>query len=308
MPEDRASATRRDVLRAFGSVGGLALAGALDHERAARLSDLKSQFIALAAHELRAPFAVMHGIITTLEHHDDLPPEQESALRNALLDQTSRTSRLIDQLLDLSRLDANSIPIERRRFRVRERLEDVVDLVAGDRRDEVTLEVPEELEVEADPTAMERIVSNLLVNAFRHGSPPVKVTARQRDTHFRLSVEDRGGGVDSEFVPKLFDRFSRSSQSAQAPGSGLGLAIAQSYAQAHGGELVYARADPHGARFELVLPHPDHPGHRPDATSTAPDADRESRRAGAADRNGADDGSCAHEASADRSAWSTSSA
>ena len=81
------------------------------------------------------------------------------------------------------------------------------------------------------------------------------VEAGQTDRHFRLSVEDRGAGVPSEFVPDLFERFTRSHDVRErAPGTGLGLAIARSYAQAHRGELLYELAEPSGARFQLVLP------------------------------------------------------
>jgi two-component system OmpR family sensor kinase len=70
-----------------------------------------------------------------------------------------------------------------------------------------------------------------------------------------VAVEDRGDGVPTEFVPRLFERFSRSDPSRRrAGGTGLGLAIAHSYAAAHSGELRYREARPHGARFELVLP------------------------------------------------------
>jgi signal transduction histidine kinase len=93
------------------------------------------------------------------------------------------------------------------------------------------------------------------VNALRYGSAPVVVSAQRSDSHFRLAVEDRGPGVAPEFVPDLFERFTRSEDSRhRAGGSGLGLAIARSYAQAHRGDLFYEPAQPHGARFQLVLP------------------------------------------------------
>ena len=81
------------------------------------------------------------------------------------------------------------------------------------------------------------------------------VRAVQSDRHFRLTVEDQGHGVAAEFIPDLFERFTRSDGSQRnAGGTGLGLAIARSYARAHGGDLFYEDALPHGARFELVLP------------------------------------------------------
>jgi signal transduction histidine kinase len=254
--DERLDETAGDVLRALGAIGGLLLERALDEERNRRLSDLTGQFIALAAHELRAPFAVMHGIVKTLNERDDLPDHQVDALQDALMAQSDRTRHLIDQLLDLSRLDASSIPIERARFPIRRRLEALIRMVAGDRAGEIAIQVPDDLEVEADPAAFDHIVSNLVVNALRHGRAPVTVAARRRDSHVRLSVEDRGRGVDSEFVPRLFDRFARNATEDDSTGSGLGLSIAQSYAQAHGGDLLYSPAAPHGARFELVLPQP----------------------------------------------------
>jgi signal transduction histidine kinase len=252
--DERLDETVAEVLRALGAMGGLLLERALAGKRHRRRSDLTGQYLALAAHELRAPFAVMHGIIATLNERPDLPEDQQRALRTALRSQSDRTRNLIDQLLDLSRLDASSIPIERARFALRPRLEDLVRMVVGDRADEVAVQVPDGLEVEADPVAFDHIVSNLIVNALRHGRAPVTIAARRLDSHLRLAVEDRGRGVDTGFVPRLFERFARNPEELDAGGSGLGLSIAQSYAHAHGGEVVYAPAAPHGARFELVLP------------------------------------------------------
>ena len=129
-------------------------------------------------------------------------------------------------------------------------------MVAGDRTSEIEVDVEAELETVADPTVLERVAANLIVNALRYGAAPITVSASQPDRHFRLVVEDHGDGVPPEFVPELFERFTRSKDSRAKvdAGAGLGLAIARSYAQAHGGELVYMPAEPHGARFELVLP------------------------------------------------------
>jgi two-component system, OmpR family, sensor histidine kinase MtrB len=138
---------------------------------------------------------------------------------------------------------------------VRAQVEELVAASAGDRSDEVEVLIEDELEAVVDPAVLERVVSNLVTNALRHGDAPVVVTATKRDRHLRLAVEDRGNGVPEEFVEELFERFSRSDEArARGLGSGLGLAIARSYAQAHGGDLVYVRLRPHGSRFELVMP------------------------------------------------------
>jgi signal transduction histidine kinase len=250
------------LLRTLGALTGLAL----DHvnlfqaEHQARVAleranEVKSNFVALAAHELRTPMTTIHGFVTTLHHLSDrLDEEQRVQVRDALLQQTERMAALIEQLLDLSRLDAEAIDIAPEPIRVRDQIEEIVVAVAADPR-AVEIVIDNDTIAVADRNALERIVSNLVTNAFRYGTPPVTVRAEQSDRHFRLSVEDRGLGVAVEFVPDLFERFSRGQGSpAAAPGTGLGLAIARSYARAHGGDLLYEDAIPHGARFMLVLP------------------------------------------------------
>jgi two-component system sensor histidine kinase MtrB len=119
----------------------------------------------------------------------------------------------------------------------------------------VRIEISDNLEALVDRTVFERVVSNLLTNALRHGSSPVVVTAAQTDNHFRLTVEDSGEGVPPQFIENLFERFSRSDEArARGLGSGLGLAIARSFARAHGGDLVHEHVRPHGARFALIVP------------------------------------------------------
>jgi signal transduction histidine kinase len=219
-----------------------------------RADELKTNFIALASHELRTPVTTIHGLASTLNKAGDrLTDEQRHELRAALERQSERMTKLVEQLLDLSRLDAEAIKINPERFNLRERIEEIVASAAAERTDDVEIGVPPELEAAADPSALDRIVSNLVTNALRYGTPPVIVRASQTDRHLRLAVEDRGEGVPPQFVPDLFERFTRA-RGERVGGTGLGLAIARSYARAHDGDLVYEDADPHGARFNLVLP------------------------------------------------------
>jgi signal transduction histidine kinase len=228
----------------------------LEQERLTRLGDLKSHFIALASHELRAPVAVIHGIGVTLnQQRERLQLDEMGRLHGVLNDQTEHLAHLVNQLLDLSRLEADAIEIRKQEIEVRPTVQSIVSAVAQEHVDKIEIAVEPDLKTTIDPDAFDRIVSNLVVNAVRYGAPPVTIAAEQKDTHFRLVVEDRGNGVGKEFVPRLFERFARADQKKKG-GSGLGLAIAQSYANAHGGELIYGEAEPRGARFELVLPRP----------------------------------------------------
>jgi signal transduction histidine kinase len=250
------------LLRTLGALTGIALerVNLYQAEHEARLAleranELKSNFVALAAHELRTPMTTIHGFVTTLHHLSDrLDEAQLEQVRGALLQQTQRMAALIEQLLDLSRLDAEAIDIVLEPIRVRSQVEEIVASIA-DAPGAVDIAIDGDTIAVADRSALDRIVSNLVTNAFRYGAPPVTVRAEQSDRHFRLSVEDRGLGVAAEFVPDLFERFSRSEGArASANGTGLGLAIARSYARAHGGDILYEDATPHGARFMLVLP------------------------------------------------------
>jgi signal transduction histidine kinase len=254
------------LLQTLGALTGLALdrSRLYAQEREARLAleradELKSNFIALAAHELRTPVTSINGVIQTLQTRGDLLDDDQRVLLSQMLrDQGLRLGVLVEQLLDLSRLDADAISIEPEQLAVRERIEELVRSTAGERAPDVQVEVPADLEATVDPSAFDRILTNLVANALRYGEPPVIVRAEQRDRHFRLAVEDRGLGVPPEFVPDLFERFTRSTRAQERGiGTGLGLAIARSYAIAHSGELVYEPASPNGARFELVLPRPN---------------------------------------------------
>jgi signal transduction histidine kinase len=251
------------TLRTLASLTQVALdrARLFSQEQAARRAleeadELKMNFIALAAHELRTPVAVIHGVIETIERRGaEIAAEQRADLEAMLRGQAAGLKSLVEQLLDLSRLDAHAVAIQPRRIPVRQRLEEIVALSAGSRVGEVSVEVPRDLEAVVDPNAFDRIVSNLVTNALRYGRAPIHVSAQRENGQLQVAVEDRGEGVPSEFVPKLFERFSRSDPSRRrAGGTGLGLAIAHSYAEAHAGELRYRDARPHGARFELVLP------------------------------------------------------
>lgn len=250
------------LLRTLGALTGLSLDRArlsqADHEtRLAleRANEVKTNFIALAAHELRTPMTTIHGFVTTLHHlADRLDDEQREQVRTALIQQTQRMAQLVEQLLDLSRLDADAIEINPGRVRVREQLEEIVAAIAPD-PGAVEIDAAADTVALVDRDAIDRIVTNLVTNAFRYGSPPVVIRAAQTDRHFRIVVEDNGTGVPAPFVPDLFERFTRSEHArGTASGTGLGLAIARSYARAHGGDLLYEDAVPHGARFQLVIP------------------------------------------------------
>jgi signal transduction histidine kinase len=251
----------RKLLRTIGALTGLALdrARLFAQERGARealerADELKSQFVALAAHELRSPVSAIFGISETIaERGRTLPPERLEELQATLTLQIRRLRDLVEQLLDLSRLDADAVVINPQRVRLRERLERIVHAVAP--LQSIEIQADALLEADVDAHALERIVSNLVVNACRYGAPPVVVRAERADGDLHVVVEDHGPGVPDEFVPQLFERFARhGTTAASVNGTGLGLAIAHAYAHAHRGELRYRPGGVRGASFEFTLP------------------------------------------------------
>jgi two-component system sensor histidine kinase MtrB len=242
-----------ELLTTFGTLIAAFLEKAIEHGELRRLNELKSQFAALASHELRTPASAIYGAVRTLDEREDvLTADQRQQLRRMLTQQAKRLVELVENLLDLSRLEADSIRIVPTRLDVSARLATIVDAVV-DSDAEVRVDVPERLEAIVDGQAFDRIVSNLLANAVRHGAPPVAVSAERANGELRVTIEDRGPGVSDEFVGSLFERFTRGA-TRSSEGAGLGLSIAQTYARAHGGTLTYERASPQGARFRLVLP------------------------------------------------------
>jgi signal transduction histidine kinase len=243
------------VLSALGEAAAAVAEKARDVDRADRR---KTDFVSVASHELRTPISVVHGIAATLHDRiDDLDQRQVHALLTTLVQQTDRLRDLADQLLDLSRIESGSPGLQPERFRPRDRLDELLPRIADGREDDVRIEVGPGIELVTDPIAFERIAANLILNAIRYGAPPIEVRGEGGEP-FRLVVEDRGEGVPAEFVPELFERFSRSDDTrrAGAPGAGLGLSIALGYAEVLGGRLDYEDVDPHGARFILSLPQP----------------------------------------------------
>lgn len=219
-------------------------------------NEVMANFIALAAHELRTPVTIVHGFAKTLNHLEGrLDPEQEHDLRAALEQQTARMAALVEQLLDLSRLEAEAIDVAPRPVDLASCLAQIVSTAAGTRAGEVEVVVSGDEAAVVDPSVLEHIVTNLVVNALRYGCAPVRVSASVSGARLLVVVEDAGPGVPGEIEQTLFERFTRAGVARdRSTGTGLGLAIARAYALAHGGDLRYERNGQSGARFVVDLP------------------------------------------------------
>jgi signal transduction histidine kinase len=236
-----------ELVQLVAERAALAIERSRVHDELVRLDEMKRNFVAIASHELRTPATSIYGALTTLRARGDhLSPGDRAELEDTAWRESDRMRRLIEQLLDLSRLDTHSPSLRPQPLVLRQILTGVI----GSTWPDVELDLDPAVTVVADPLVIERVISNLLANAHSHGRPPVRIDVEDRDQEVRIAVQDQGEGIPDELLPRLFERFARTSL---GQGSGLGLAIAKAYATSHGGDLVYEPGDG-GARFVLVLP------------------------------------------------------
>jgi signal transduction histidine kinase len=242
-----------DLLQRAADRAAAAVKRAYAHEELKQESQFWRRVLAVASHELRAPVAALvAGAQMLADGSGQLEPERELEVRTLLATRAKRLASLVDQLLDVSRVKPHALEIRPERVPVREHLEQIVATVAPEPA-QVRVDAPHDLAVEADPHVLDRVVSNLVVNALKHGREPVRVAAEPRDDGLAIAVEDSGAGVPAAVRPRLFEEFARG-EAAGKGGAGLGLAIARMYATAHGGRLVHDDEFGPGARFEFVLP------------------------------------------------------
>jgi signal transduction histidine kinase len=224
------------------------LLGAAVAERQ-RAVHLRDEFLSVASHELRTPLAALklrvQGVHRSLQKSG---AEDKVVARLAATDgQIDRLEKLIDELLDVSRITAGRLHLERTEVKLAALVKDVAARLrpAGD----VALDLDDTLTGVWDPLRIEQVVTNLLGNALQHGSPPFRVSLRRVEANAELVVSDGGAGVRPEDRRRVFERFEQRADGRRSTGLGLGLYIASQIIQAHGGSITVA-----GATFTVCLP------------------------------------------------------
>jgi two-component system OmpR family sensor kinase len=232
----------------------------LDHLQAAIAAEKKSQeqirqLVADAAHELRSPLTVLKGYLDVLlRGAKDNPEDLQKSLENMQLT-VGRTSRMANDLLTLSRLDAG-VPLQMEALELKtlcDRIFEMAQVTALDKSLEFTCDGL--IKVRGDSELLSRAIWNLLDNAIKHtpaGSKIVFSASRQGDECV-ISVTDNGEGITSGHLSRIFERFYRVRQ-RQSEGSGLGLAIARSVVEAHGGRLTVESTPGIATTFTIRLP------------------------------------------------------
>ncbi len=229
------------------------LAEALEHERA---------FVADASHELRTPLAILKTELELALAEGRSPAELRAALASAA-EETDRITQLSEDLLTIAQTERGELPLRVTRFPVRDLFDGVarrfgrraaaLAAQAGmEAARRIEIEVPDDLEIEADRLRLDQAAGNMVDNALRYGAGTVTLRAVAAEGTIELHVLDQGAGFAAEFRDRAFERFSRAAPSNRDGGSGLGLAIVRTIANAHGGRA--AAAGDEGADVWITLP------------------------------------------------------
>jgi signal transduction histidine kinase len=236
------------------------------------LERLRRDLVANVSHELKTPISALRA---HMENLLDGVEEPNPALLGVMLQQADRLTRLVDQLLDLSRMESGDLALSLEPIHLSRLVDRVVSEVTVARPERartltVQNDVPADLpSIEADQERIHQVLFNLLDNAFRFtpDGGSVRVRAAVAKGSCEVSVEDTGPGIPEEHLPLVFERFYRvdPSRSRDDGGTGIGLAIARSIVDAHGGKIWAESAEGKGSTFRFVLPVAGHaapPGER----------------------------------------------
>jgi PAS domain S-box-containing protein len=256
---ERAFRLRTTPMRDNGHrlLGAVTILEDITHLR--EIDRLKSEFIATASHELRTPLtSVQMGVHLLLEGALGELTDSQNEVLQACRQDCERLDKLMRDLLDLSKIEAGESQPQLATISAR----DLLSTAVKELRPQVeakglklTVNAPVGLPcVSVDRLQIERVLSNLVINALRHTKDgEINISAEQRDNHLAVSVHDSGSGIPSEYLPHIFDKFV---QVPDAPtgGAGLGLTISKSIVEAHGGQISVQSQVGRGTTFTFTLP------------------------------------------------------
>jgi len=225
------------------------------------LDRLKSQFVSMVSHELRTPLTSIRASMQLLLAEELTGNEDADQLVRVALANTDRLIRIVNDILDMSKIEAGEMMVALKRTPLRPILDDSVRSVDGFARNAgVTIAGPagEFADVLADPDRSVQVLVNLLSNAVKHApaGSQVEVSAVREDQLMAVSVRDYGPGIPAHKVDSIFEPFTQldGSDTRRIPGTGLGLTIARALAEKQGGTIRVASREGEGATFTLTIP------------------------------------------------------
>jgi signal transduction histidine kinase len=214
-----------------------------DVTRATELDRMKSSLISTVSHELRTPLAAIKGYVTTLLAEDvQWDPDSEREFLQVISTETDRLSKLVDDLLDLSRIEAGNLLVSKVQCRLEDLVLQAVEKTHPSPKERLHLNLPPGLPpIFADPQRFEVILRNIIENAVKYAGDysPIYVSANVLSDRMIVRIQDEGPGIPMEHSQRVFERFYRIGNTLTSPaaGAGLGLAIARGFIRAHAGEI-----------------------------------------------------------------------
>ena len=246
-------------------VDGGAVVAMFDLTPIRKLEAVRRDFVANVSHELRTPLTIVGGFAETLQD-PDVPPAKRAEFARTIFANTQRMQRIVDELLDLSRIESGHWKPLPQAVRIAELAAEVLGRITAPADAKgVTLDVRVDPGggadvIHADHTALEQILLNLTENALRHTGKGGRITIQTTRVAngIALLVSDTGSGIPPEHLPRIFERFYRadSGRSREAGGTGLGLAIVRHLVEAHGGTVIAESVVGAGTTIRILFPDP----------------------------------------------------
>jgi signal transduction histidine kinase len=242
-------------------VGGGAVVALFDLTPIRKLEAVRRDFVANVSHELRTPLTIVGGFAETLQD-PGIPAEKRAEFARTIYTNTQRMQRIVDELLDLSRIESGHWKPRPQPVKIAEVVAEMFGRVAAAAHTKgITLDTRIDRSasvIYADRTAVEQILLNLIENALRHTGQGGRITAETTPARngALLTVTDTGTGIPPEHLPRIFERFYRadSGRSREAGGTGLGLAIVKHLVEAHGGSVSAESIMGSGATISVFFP------------------------------------------------------
>jgi two-component system phosphate regulon sensor histidine kinase PhoR len=242
------------------SLPGSSLLVFQDLTRMRRLEMVRRDFVSNVSHELRTPLASLKALTETLMEGALEDPPAARRFLTRMEGEIDNLTQMVQELLELSRIESGKVPLERRSITPLELLTPAVErmqLQAERAGLTISLECQEDLPpVSADPTRIEQVLVNLLHNAIKFTPPGGKITVSgyHEATSVIIFVKDTGVGIAPDALPRIFERFYKADRARSGGGTGLGLSIARHLVEAHGGRIWAESAVSQGSTFYFSIP------------------------------------------------------
>jgi signal transduction histidine kinase len=229
---------------------------------------LRREFVANVSHELRTPLTSIRSYAETLTDYHDIPKEMENDFLHVILNESDRMTKIVQDLLTLSRFDAGSDLLTIDEFSLEQSIRDVNDAIALEAKKhghEISISVGKDLpRISGDKARIEQVLLNILTNAVKYtpDGGKIEVTGSRTGNKVCIKIKDNGIGIPEEDISRIFDRFYRvdKARSRESGGTGLGLSIAREIVVKHGGDIRIESTAGSGTTVTVVLPieGPDH--------------------------------------------------